>query len=566
MTTTTTTTTTTNTTTGTTQGYRPSPDHDQMGWPAGVGFIIGNEGCERFSFYGMRAILYAHMASLYVLTGVIPEQANNLATSTTHLFFAGVYALPMVGALIADRLVGKYTTILVLSLIYCCGHAALAMGDGTLTGMYIGLALISIGAGGIKPCVSANVGDQFGRSNWFRVRTVYQMFYFIINFGSLGSTLLIPYLKAQYGASVAFGVPGILMLIATFIFWLGRKRYVHVPARPGGRLGLIDTAVGVSLFLAIGHLFFTSGLPWAVEVAVSVAFLAAAFALFRWRQSITPDDGFLAVMLEALLHPAEKAPTTVGGSTASVAAPVALDDPSAHIAALASSSFWRSAVRRYGVEAVDGTVSVLRILSVFAMVSVFWALFDQHSTSWIRQAAQMNLTIWPGTTLLPTQISALNPAMVMLLLPVMNVVYKLVERGGIRATPLRRMTTGMFIASLSFVAVALIQHALDVEGEGHVSIWWQVIPYALVTVAEVMVSVTGLEFAYTQAPKRMKSTLVGFWSLTVAVGNVLVALLARFSSLKLESFFWLFAGLMAGAALLFGIRAAFYTLRDRTQD
>src|SRR5206468_3436537 len=118
----------------------------------------------------------------------IAKDAEAAANSVTHLFFAGVFALPMIGAIIADRLLGKYRTILYLSLVYCGGHAVLSLFDDKLIGMYVGLALIAIGSGGIKPCVSANVGDQFGKANWHLVRVVYQIFYFSINFGSFFAT------------------------------------------------------------------------------------------------------------------------------------------------------------------------------------------------------------------------------------------------------------------------------------------------------------------------------------------------------------------------------------------
>ena len=105
----------------------------------------------------------------------------------------------------ADRLLGKYRTILYLSLIYCAGNAVMACFPGSLRGIYVGLALIAIGSGGIKPCVSAVVGDQFGKGNWHRIRVIYQVFYFSINFGSFFATLLIPITKKYYGAGVAFG-------------------------------------------------------------------------------------------------------------------------------------------------------------------------------------------------------------------------------------------------------------------------------------------------------------------------------------------------------------------------
>lgn len=127
----------------------------------------------------------------------------------------------------------------------------------------------------------------------------------------------------------------------------------------------------------------------------------------------------------------------------------------------------------------------------------------------------------------------------------------------------------MLIAALSFAVVAVLQIWINQnEASGAAKVWfgWQVLPYWLITIAEVMVSITGLEFAYTQAPARMKSTIMGFWLLTVALGNVLVAFLAGFKNLERVNFFWAFAGLSLAAGLLFGLRAYFYTQRDYTQE
>src|SRR6266849_2147259 len=135
--------------------------------------------------------------------------------------------MPLLGAFLGDAVLGKYRTILFLSVVYCFGHLTLAI-DHTRLGLTIGLSLIALGAGGIKPCVSANVGDQFGASNQHLLTRVYSWFYFSINFGSAFSTLIIPELLDKKSADIAFGTPGILMFIATVIFWLGRKKFVHL--------------------------------------------------------------------------------------------------------------------------------------------------------------------------------------------------------------------------------------------------------------------------------------------------------------------------------------------------
>jgi POT family proton-dependent oligopeptide transporter len=548
--------------------YRTSPDQQSTAWPPGVPYIIGNEGCERFSYYGMRSILYVYMAEyLYRSHAEYGARAEDFATAHYHLFSAGVYALPMLGAIIADRLLGKYTTIVALSLVYCLGHAVLSVTEGSLWGLWIGLGLIAVGSGGIKPCVSAHVGDQFGKGNWFRLRRIYQIFYFMINLGSALSMALIPWIfswrQTQVGflrdhaVSIAFGIPGVLMFLATVVFFMGRNVFVHVPAKPGGSLGLLDSFCSIALFMVFGHLFFTAGKPLWVIASYSLGFLAGGVTLFVVRQRIEPDDGFLAVLVYSLTG-------WQGGKSADVEPKdtvLAPDDD------LRKSRLFAPAVRHYGAETARGPHAVVKIMSVFIMVSLFWALFDQSGSSWIRQAKLMRTVNVLGFEILPSQLQALNPVLVMLLIPFLDYVgYPLVEKLGFRVTALRRMTVGMLFAFVSFICVAVIQKAIDAAGPGKVNILWQSVPYVAITISEVLVSVTGLEFAYSQAPKRMKSTIMGFWLLTIAFGNILVSILAEFGKLPLVQFFWLFAGLMLAAGLIFGLRAHFYVERDVIQE
>lgn len=606
-------------------------------FPRGIPFIVGNEAAERFSYYGMRQILYIYLVGLF--TGFVAEnalptaelaEAKVRATQAVHVFMAGVYLFPMIGAILADRLLGKYRVIFWVSLIYVAGHAALAVAGrfgvvgqigAAETAMFVGLALIAVGSGGIKPCVSANVGDQFTAANGHLVPKIFQIFYFTVNFGSFFASVLTPVLYKRFGPEVAFGVPGVLMAVAAFVFWLGRKRFVRVPPRPGGPLGRLDfiasslmaTPLLLGIYVAVErsekivHAIMENGfaalLPALAETAAAYWYLGlaglvallAGLGLAHVRQNRQEDSGFLAVILYCWRHRRERA---------------------------AGESFWEPARRHFGDDAAEGPPAVLRILGVFSMVSVFWALFDQHSSTWVEQAKAMNLrlvlpaALWqgwivPGTIaaaaggaiwlllwvsnirvprviplaaagvgvlwglgatalhlwqpqwttldLLPAQISALNPLLVMIIIPLLSVgVYRPLERAGRPLRPLPRMTIGMALTALSFVAVALIQARIEAVGPGRVHVLWQIIPYTIVTASEVLVSITGLEFAYTQAPRAMKSTIMGVWLLTVTFGNILVAFLAPLQTLSLATFFWTFAGLMAVAALIFAVIASFY--------
>ena len=250
--------------------YRSTPTKT-TGLPKGIPYIVGNEAAERFSFYGMRTILIIFMVKYLHLMGAIPgmEMSRAAAVEKSHLFVTAVYFTPLIGALIADIFFGKYRTIVWLSIVYCLGHGALAfMGVTGSAGMWLfaGLALISMGAGGIKPCVSAHVGDQFGQSNRHMMTRVFNWFYWSINLGAFVSTLATPWLLHWYGPHWAFGVPGVLMALATFVFWLGRRKFIHIPAKGAAWFGR--------------EVFSKEGLAAMGKLAIIYIFVAIFWALF----------------------------------------------------------------------------------------------------------------------------------------------------------------------------------------------------------------------------------------------------------------------------------------------
>ena len=436
--------------------------------PPQVPFIIGNEACERFSFYGMRNILTIFLID-WLLKNHVPAQAEREAAAKAafHLFVFGVYFTPLLGGFLADRFLGKYRTILYISLLYCAGHACLAIFHDDRNGFYAGLVLIALGSGGIKPCVSALVGDQFTAENKQLVNKVFAMFYWSINLGSFFASMLIPKTLRLFGPAVAFGIPGILMGIATLVFWMGRGLYVRVP--PSGRDPHSFTAV-----------------------------IASA-----WRNR------------------------RQGGR------------------------FLDRARTEHPEEAVEGVKAVFRVLSIFAFIPFFWMLFDQKASTWVVQARSMNLRIG-SWTFEPAQMQLVNPALVMLLIPfTTGFVYPFLKRLGWELTPLRRMPIGIALGATSFVIAGILN--VPVAAGEKISVVWQVVPYVVLTVGEILVSVTGLEFAYTQAPLKMKSVIQSFWNLTTAAANLAVALasaLAFFSGTVLFFYYAGFAYLAAAGLAL----------------
>jgi POT family proton-dependent oligopeptide transporter len=428
--------------------------------PAGIPYILVNEAAERFSFYGGRCIL------VFFMTHLLKNAASELSPMTAeqskfwfHLFVSAVYFTPLLGALISDIWLGKYRTILWFSALYCIGFLALAF-DHTRLGLGAGLILIAIGSGVIKPCVSANVGDQFGETNKHLINRVYHWFYFAINLGAAISNLLIPELLERYGPGVAFGVPGVFMALATIAFWLGREKFVHIP-----RAGL--------------------------------EFVKECFS-------------------------------------------------------------------------GEGIRAIAKLGIIYFFVAPFWALYDQMDSAWMLQAEKMNRH-WLGHTWLPTQIVAVNPLMILILIPVFSyVVYPAINKV-FPLTALRKIGIGLFLAASPFVICALIERRIG-AGEAP-SIGWMVLGYLLLTSAEIMVSITCLDFSYTQAPKKMKSFIMAIFLLSISLGNAFTAVVNAIienpdgtRKLAGPSYFWFFVGVMVVTAVLFIPVAARYKVKEYIQD
>lgn len=496
--------------------------------PRQIPYIVGTEGCERFSFYGMRNILTPFLVGSLLM--YLPEADRpGAAKDVFHTFVIGVYFFPLLGGWLADRWFGKYHTVLWLSLVYCLGHLCLALFEHSVAGFYTGLALIALGAGGIKPCVASFVGDQFDASNRRLAKVVFDAFYWMINVGSFLASLLMPFFLHRYGAAVAFGIPGALMFVSTIVFWSGRKHYVMLPPTgddPNGFTRVVRTAL---LARRAGH-----GRPGLVVAVAAVGLAVASLAL-------VPSLGIVAALCIALV-------AILGG------------------VGLGTHLQIERARGAHPDDAVDGVAAVLRVLVVFALVTPFWSLFDQKASTWILQANTMRFPEW----FQPAQMQALNPALVLMLIPFNNLVlYPLLRRAGVEPTALRRMTAGIVFSAIAWVIVGALQLALD--GGDALSIAWQILPYLFLTMGEVLVSATGLEFAYSQAPPSMKGTLMSFWTLSVTVGNLWVllanagvrneAVISRIADtgMSVTAFqMFFFAGFAALAAFAFGAYARRY--------
>lgn len=373
--------------------------------PRGIPFIIVNEFAERFCFYGINAIL-----ALYLVQFLHFGEAQ--ATTWGSLFKSGAYFFPLLGAIVSDVFWAKYRTVITFSVVYCAGCVVLALAREP-TIIAAGLFLVAFGTGGIKPCVSTNVGDQFTAANQHLIERAFSLFYLAINSGSLISIMLCPWLLPKYGPTVAFGLPAIMMFVAVVVFWMGRHRFAVVP--PAGKVWLRD--------------IFSPG----------------------------------------------------------------------------------------------GLATIFRLLLIYLFIAFFWALWDQsNGTTWSLQARSDLMDKDVGfMTLLPAQVQAVNGLFILIMAPAFSYfVYPLVGRF-VTVTPLRKIGAGLFITASSFLVIAAIE--ARIQSGIRVSVWWQILAYVILTAGEVLVSITGLEYSYKQAPLTMKSFIMALFLLSISAGNLFTA-------------------------------------------
>jgi proton-dependent oligopeptide transporter, POT family len=502
--------------------------NDRM--PSGIPFIISNEFAERFCYYGVNAILVVYMIQFL-------HFGDAKAQSWQAMFKSAAYFFPLLGAIVADVFLAKFRTIIWFSLVYVAGCTTLALGSGP-TALVIGMFLTAFGTGGIKPCVSTNVGDQFTTANQHLIERAFSMFYFSINLGSSISIYLCPELlnDPAYGPKIAFGMPAVMMTLATLVFWAGRKRFAVVPAamdKPGLKplvfIGVFLLMLGVAVGVRMVSNYLVALLSMLAQLAFGV-FLCLRTGL---RTTLPPE---LVGWMER--------------------------------------SFTGENLRIIG-----------RLSLLYIFIAIFWALWDQsNGNSWTVQA-QSNLMdrhlfgflggmptwvlylvfvgavggfvafvftflrsvlgtaiggavsglflvglLWggwafvpqmPAYEMLPAQLQVVNGIFILMMIPLFSmVIYPALGRF-FEVTPLRKIGIGFFVTATSFLFVAWIENRI--QSGFVVNLWWQILAYAVLTAAEILVSITGLEYSYKQAPPVMKSFIMSLFLLSTSVGNALTA-------------------------------------------
>uniref|UniRef100_A0AAQ5XQ51 Solute carrier family 15 member 2 n=1 Tax=Amphiprion ocellaris TaxID=80972 RepID=A0AAQ5XQ51_AMPOC len=639
-------------------------------YPLSICFIVVNEFCERFSYYGMKALL-----TLYFVTYL--HWDKDLSTAIYHAFGGLCYFTPILGALIADSWLGKFKTIIYLSIVYVIGHVVKSVGaiptvggrDVHIALSMLGLILIAFGTGGIKPCVAAFGGDQFEdeeRQKFFSI------FYMSINAGSLLSTIITPILRGDvqcFGGdcyALAFGVPAALMVVALVVFIAGSGMYKKNPLQ-GNILLEVCNCVGFALrnrwYRSKHEPRRSHWLDWAEEkyskrliqeikmvlrVLVLYIPLPMFWALFdqqgsRWtlqatRMNMAFVRVFLHKMLNALLilvfvpifdliiYPlvglcrikitkmatgmifaalAFGAATLVEISVVkTVVDPAPAKNSLLQVVNLAGGD---ASVKVLGTDLFPEPIPYfhdsptyetfpLEGPAKYAYITVTSLGADTECNQRFEEEEAYSLILFPGpagtqcklVSVAEHQCSVFSDAvniskncerlvkscvsfLFCFLVIHLSFMY-LLPRGRysdvtccLKSGECYRLDLGLLDFGAIYTIILkeesgkIVAHKTEDVKANNVHIAWQIPQYALITAGEVMFSITGLEFSYSQAPANMKSVLQAGWLLTVAFGNVIVLIVAEGAGLEQWKEFLLFASLLLGVCIIFSIMTCFYT-------
>lgn len=454
-------------------------DRAFFGHPKGLMICFATEMWERFSFYGMKYLLLLYLTKYHLFT-------DNEGLEVLGGYAALVYAMPVIGGLLADRYLGMRKAVMFGGILLVLGHLGMAVegeqarsvagevvrDEGALQVFYASLALIVIGVGFLKPNISTIVGQLYSRDDPRR-DPGFTIFYMGINLGSFTATLLCGYLGETFGWSYGFGAAGIGMLLGLVTFTYG-QRYLRGLAEPPADAGL-DTPVFAGLkrepSIYLGAL---------VGVAI-------VWQMLQFHAAV----GLLLNSLSLLV-----------------------------LAGL----IWFIVVRCDHVE--RQRMIVLLILTMSSVV--FWALFEQSAASMTLFADRvMNREVF-GVSLTASQYGALNAMFIFMFAPVFAWLWSTLAARNLEPSTPVKFALGIFQAGLGFGA--LVYGAAHPDSTGLVAGYWMILAYLLHTCGELCLSPVGLSAVTKLAVPSVVGVMMGSWFLATAYSEFVAAQLAKLAA------------------------------------
>lgn len=466
------------------------------------------ELCERFGYYGCQ-VLYTNFIQqeLPIIDGVPsrtgsdprPEgQPGALGMGQRASFGIGQfnsfwsYTTPIIGAIIADEYLGRFNTIFIAIAFSIVGHILLIVsaipnvltGGNAIVPFILGVITLGFGTGAFKANISPLIAEQYRQTKPRVIKDpktgervisdpnitlsrIFLYFYMFINIGSLAGQLSMVFVEKYIGFWCAWLLPTIMFCFCPIVLWFCRKKY-HMSPPTGSVLVRAMKLLGLAM----------KG-KWSVNPVQT----RKNFKNERFWEDVKPS------------HLGTNKPEWMQ-----------FDDA------------W-----------VDQVARGLRACSCFTWIPLYWLSYNQMNNNLTSQAATMTRNGVPNDV-----ITNLNPISLVIFIPIVdNFLYPALRKAGIRFTPIKRIALGFLLASLAMVAASVIQHYIYSTGAcgkymngsdcapAPINVWVQAVPYVLVGFSEIFTSITGLEFAFTKAPKNMRSLVTSYWHFMSAFSNAL---------------------------------------------
>jgi proton-dependent oligopeptide transporter, POT family len=435
-----------------------------FGHPRGLMTLFTTELWERFSYYGMRAILLLYLTDQAHGLGL----GQSLGQAVVSIYGASVYLLSVLGGWFADRVIGARRTVLYGGSVIVAGHLALAIPVEGLA--YVGIALVALGTGLLKPNVSTMVGNLYAKDDTRR-DSAFSIFYMGINIGSFSAPFVVGFLRREFGFHVAFAAAAVGMTLALIAYVLGRRTLHGRGDTPPNPLTAEDRPTMIKITVAV------------------VAVLVVVFALSAWAS---------------------------GG-----VGPKPVVDAISYLCFLAPIAYFTMLLRSPLVTTVERR-RVRAYIPLFIAAMLFFMVFEQAATTLTTFAAKRTELEVFGVGITPEFFASVNPFSIIVLAPVFAVIWiKLGDRGPSIG---QKFATGLLFAGISFAVMAL---ASSVAGESLASPLWLVVVYVIQTIGELFLSPVGLAATSLLAPKAFNSQMMALWFLAPAAGQAITAQLVQ---------------------------------------
>ena len=453
-------------------------DRKFFGHPRGLSTLFFTEMWERFSYYGLRPLLVLFMSATIMQGGYGFDRTT--ASAIVGIYAAFVYLMSLPGGWVADRLLGLRRAIFIGAALISSGHICIGLSGllGTDTGkipFFLGLILIVLGTGLLKPNISAIVGDLYPEGG-ARRDAGFSIFYMGINVGSLIGQMVTGYLGEQVDWHVGMGAAGVAMLLGLTWYGLRQKKTLGPIGVEPTRLAdpVAQARQERNVKLAIGSL---------LGAVAILFFLGATGALEFSPPAIAKYMTYLMVGMAVVFF---------------------------------------AFVYAFGHLSSDEKKRVAVIMVLFAFAAIFWSAFEQAPTSLNLFARDFTDRQLGGFTIPATWFQSVNPLMIIIFAPIFAGLWVGMAKRGLDLSSPTKFALGLFLAGLGFVIMIFAANEVVASGgQTLVSPWWLVGSYFFQSIGELCLSPVGLSSMTKLAPRRYVSQMMGIWFLASALGNLI---------------------------------------------